>query len=201
MVQMAEPCQIGDENDDRGTVMATKTALTWEEFVAAGREGQSWEYVDGEVKFMSPHMGGGHFLAVKAISRAADQYEAEHSEWLSVHTDVAFKMTSGSLRCPDWALVRYERFGEGGIPEGPVPFPPDVAFEVISPSDKWSDIQSKRREYKSDGVIQVWVDPQEKAVEVISPKHGARTFAAGEAAVIDELPGFELNLFPPVARR
>jgi Uma2 family endonuclease len=39
--------------------MATKTALTWEEFLAAGKEGQFWEYVDGEVKFMSPHMGGG----------------------------------------------------------------------------------------------------------------------------------------------
>lgn len=180
--------------------MTTKSALTWEEFLTAGREGQSWEYVDGEVKFMSPHMGGEHFLAVKAIGKAADRYEIEHPQWLSVHTDVAFKMTSGSLRCPDWALVRHERFGEGGIPDGPIPFPPDVAFEVISPSDKWSDIQSKRREYRSDGVIQVWVDPQERTVEVINPKYGSRIFAEGEKAVIDELPGLELNLFPSVAR-
>ncbi len=176
--------------------MATKTELTWEEFLAAGKEGQSWEYVDGEVKFMSPHMGGGHFLAVKAIGRAADRYETEHPEWLSVHTDVAFTMTSGSLRCPDWALLRYERFGRGEIPEGPVPFPPDVAFEVISPSDKWSDVQNKRREYNANGVVQVWVDSEAKIVEVISPKHGARTFGEGEAVVIEELPGFEMNLFP-----
>jgi len=27
--------------------MATKTALTWAEFLAAGKEGQRWEYVDG----------------------------------------------------------------------------------------------------------------------------------------------------------
>lgn len=180
--------------------MATKTALTWEDFLAAGKEGQSWEYVDGAVKFMSPHMGGGHFFAVKAIGKAADQYETEHPEWLSVHTDVAFKLKSGSLRCPDWALVRYEHFGDGGIPECPIPVPPDVAFEVISPTDKWSDVQSKRREYNANGVVQVWVDPQERTVEIISPKHGARTFVAGETAVIGELPGFELNLFPPVAR-
>ena len=180
--------------------MATKTALTWEEFLAAGKEGQFWEYVEGEVKFMSPHMGGGHYQAVMKICFEANEYASRHPEWMSVHTDVAFSMTSGSLRCPDWALVRYERFGEGGIPEGPVPFPPDVAFEVISASDKWSDIQSKRREYRSEGVIQVWVDPQERTVEVISPKRGSRTFAEGETTVIDELPGLELNLFPPAAR-
>ncbi|HXJ91530.1 MAG TPA: Uma2 family endonuclease [Terriglobia bacterium] len=180
--------------------MATKTALTWEDFLAAGKEGQSWEYVDGEVKFMSPHMGGGHYQAVMKICLEANDYASRHAEWLSVHTDVAFTMTSGSLRCPDWALVRRDRFGEGGIPEGPMPFPPDVAFEVISPSDKWSDIQSKRREYRSDGVIQVWVDLQERTVEVISPKHGVSTFAEGETVTIGELPGFELNLFPPVVR-
>ena len=28
--------------------------ITWEEFLAAGEEGQRWEWVDGEVEFMSP---------------------------------------------------------------------------------------------------------------------------------------------------
>ncbi len=176
--------------------MATKAALTWTEFLAAGKEGQRWEYVDGEVKFMSPHMGGSHYTAVMKICLTANEYASQHPEWMSVHTDVAFTMASGNWRCPDWALVRRERFGEGGIPEGPVPFPPDVAFEVISPSDTWSAVQSKRREYLENGVIQVWVDPEERQVEFISPTHGARTFGEGEAAVIEELPGFEFKLFP-----
>jgi len=34
--------------------MTTKTAITWEEFLAAGQEGQPWEWVDGEIQFMSP---------------------------------------------------------------------------------------------------------------------------------------------------
>lgn len=33
---------------------ATKTALSWEDFLAAGKPGQRWEYVDGEVQLMSP---------------------------------------------------------------------------------------------------------------------------------------------------
>jgi len=34
--------------------MNTKPGITWEEFIAAGKEGQRWEHVDGEVAFMSP---------------------------------------------------------------------------------------------------------------------------------------------------
>jgi Uma2 family endonuclease len=176
--------------------MATKTGLTWQDFLAAGKEGQRWEYVDGEVKFMSPHMGGRHVLAVREICKAANEYESGHPEWFSVPTDVAFTMASGAWRCPDWSLVRRERFGKDGIPEGPVPFPPDIAFEVISPGDTWSDIQNKRREYQKNEVVQVWVDPEVRTVEVISPKHGSRTFIEGETVVIEELPGFTMNLFP-----
>jgi Uma2 family endonuclease len=171
------------------------TTLSWEEFLAAGKEGQAWEYVDGEVKFISPHMGRGHVLAVKAIEKAANEFEANRSDWLSVPTDVTFTMSRGNWGCPDWALVRRERFGAGGIPEGPIPFPPDVAFEVISRSDEDPDIESKRCEYSSDGVVQVWADPKERTVEVVSLKHGSRVFAAGETVVIEELPGFRLTLF------
>jgi Uma2 family endonuclease len=174
--------------------VATKAALTWAEFLAAGREGQRWEYIDGEAKFMSPS-GLAHGLVIHDISVAAEMFVSANPEWVSVPTDVAFRMTSENLRCPDWSLVRRERLA-GGIPSGPAPFPPDVAFEEISPKDTWSAIQSKRREYRENGVIQVWVDPEERQVEVISPTHGARTFGEGETAVVEELPGFELSLFP-----
>ncbi len=148
--------------------MATKTALTWEQFLAAGKPDQRWEYIDGEVRFMSP-TGGKHGLVISQIAVAAAAFSAANPEWVSLATDVAFTMAQGNLRCPDWALVRTGRFGPGGVPAGVVPFPPDVAFEVISHRDTWSDIQSKRREYRKNGVVQVWVDPEERQVDVISP--------------------------------
>ena len=179
---------------------ATKTSLTWEQFRAAGKEGQRWECVDGELKFMSPHMGGKHFTAATKICLAANEYAGQHPEWMSVHTDVAFAIGPGTWRCPDWALIRRERFGVDCLPEGPIPFAPDVAFEVISPGDKWFDIQEKRREYKAHGVVQVWVDTQGQQVEIISPKHGSRMFERAETVVIEELPGFELNPFPVLSQ-
>lgn len=173
--------------------MATKAALTWEEFLAAGRPDQRWEYVDGEVRFMSP-TGGEHGTIIHEISLALGALDRR--EWVCFGADVAFSMAGGDRLCPDAALVRRSRFEGGVVPRGPVPLPPDVVFEVISPNDRWTDIQQKRRVYRQNGVLQVWVDPQERTVEVISPKHESRTFAEGETAVVEELPGFELNLFP-----
>lgn len=173
--------------------MATKTALTWEQFLAAGKEGQRWEHIDGEVRFMSP-AGFEHAQIIHLISLALGALDTQ--KWACVGADAVFTMASGDWLCPDAAVLRREWL-QGINRRGPAPFPPGVAFEVISPNDRWADIQRKRRLYRENAVVQIWVDPEERQVEVISPKHGSRTFAEAETAVIEELSGFELNLLPP----
>ena len=176
----------------------TKTALSWEDFLAAGREGQRWELVDGEVKFMSP-TGSRHGAMIHEIGLALGTLDPK--VWVCFGADVAFTMQDGSWLCPDAAVVRRDRYPDGVIPDGPTPFPPDVACEVISPNDLWSDIQRKRRLYRQNGVVQVWVDFENRTVEVISPTHGSRSFEAGEPAAVDELPGFSVSLWPAGAQR
>jgi len=172
--------------------MATKTALTWEQFLAAGKPDQRWEYISGEVRFMSP-TGAQHGMTIHQISLALGALDSR--DWICFGVDVAFTMAGGDWLCPDAAAVRCARVG-GTVSSGPVPFPPDVAFEVISPNDTWRDVQRKRRIYQQNGVVQVWIDPQERQVEVISPTLGPQTFREGETVVIDELAGFKLNPFP-----
>jgi len=174
--------------------MATKTALTWEQFLAAGKPDQRWEYIDGEVRFMSP-AGGRHGFVIHLISRALSGWEDLAGDWVCFGADVAFTMADGSWLCPDAAVVRRERFSSG-IPEGPVPFPPDVAFEVRSPGDRASDVERKRYLYYLNHVTQVWIDPETETVEVVSPSRPARYFGAEETVVIEELPGFGIDLFP-----
>lgn len=174
--------------------MATKTALTWGEFLAAGKPDQRWEYIDGEVRFMSP-AGGRHGFVIHLISRALSDWEDLAGDWVCFGADVAFTMADGSWLCPDAAVVRRERFSSG-IPEGPVPFPPDVAFEVRSPGDKASDVERKRYLCYLNKVTQVWVDPETETVEVVSPSRPVRSFGAEEAVVVEELPGFGMDLFP-----
>src|SRR5207302_9424039 len=99
---------------------------------------------------------------------------------------------------PGAAAVRRGRL-EGGIPRGPAPFAPDVALELISPHDTWVAIQWMCTLSLHDALPIVWVNPQERTVEVSSPTHGTRTFAEGETVVIEALPGFGKDLFPPPA--
>ena len=118
--------------------MATKTVLTWEEFLAAGKPGQRWEYIDGEVRFMSP-TGFEHGWVIHLIGRALASWEQLAQDWVCGGADIAFTMAGGEWLCPDAAVVRRERLARG-IPKGPAPFAPDVAFEVISPNDTWVEI-------------------------------------------------------------
>jgi Uma2 family endonuclease len=172
--------------------MATKTGISWEEFLAAGREGQRWECVDGEVVYMSPVFRPHGRVTIKLDQQLAN-YTDLHPEWLGYGTDVAFTMSTGNWRCPDAALVRKARV-DAVDPNGLAAFPPDVAFEVLSPADTRAEVQSKRQDYYESKVIQVWLDPERKTAEVISPTRPAQLFRGDQVLTIPEPPDFHLDL-------
>jgi Uma2 family endonuclease len=172
--------------------MATRTALTWEEFLAAGEEWQRWEWVDGEVEFKSPvNLRHEQFLIflIECLAR----YCRAHVEWMAFASNGVFTMASGNWRMPDASLVRKARFGAGQIPVK-ADFAPDVAFEIHSPSDSPGQIQRKRKDYQESGVVQVWFDLERHLVELIYPDRPLQYFEKNQALVIDTVPDFSLNL-------
>ena len=172
--------------------MATKTGITWEEFLAAGKEGQRWECVDGEVVFISPVFRP-HGKANIQLDYELVACTRRHPEWVAYGTDTTFTVANGNWRCPDAAMVRKERV-DASDPKGPAPFPPDIAFEILSPGDTGTETQSKRQDYYESKVIQVWLDLQRKTAEVISPLRPAQHFRASEAMTFPELPDFQVDL-------
>jgi len=172
--------------------MGTKTGITWEEFLAAGKEGQRWECVDGEVVFMSPVFSPHGRVNFKLDQQLAN-YTDLHPEWVGYGTDTTFTMANGNWRCPDAALVKKERAATID-PKGAIPFAPDIAFEILSPNDTGSEMQSKRQDYSESQVTQVWLDPQRKTAEVISPDRPLQHFRAGQVLTVPELSDFRLDL-------
>ena len=60
------------------------------------------------------------------------------------------------------------------IPEGYIEIPPDLAVEVVSPSDHYSRAQKKVRHHLTHGVRLVWVvDPQDRSVTVYRSRQQA----------------------------
>jgi Uma2 family endonuclease len=172
--------------------MATRTTLTWEEFLAAGEEWQRWEWVDGEVEFMSPvNFRHEEFLALLIAHLV--RFCQEHKEWICFPSNCVFTMSSGNWRMPDASLVRRARFPGGAMPTK-AEFAPDVAFEIHSPSDSPSQIQRKRKDYQQSGVVQVWFDLEKRLVELVYPDRPLQYFEEHQPLVIDTVADFSLDL-------
>jgi Uma2 family endonuclease len=172
--------------------MRVGTTITWEEFLAAGEEGQRWEWVDGEVELMSPvNLRHERFL-VRLIGYL-DRFCQLHPEWVPFASNGVFTMASGNWRMPDASLVRSARFPQGQIPTK-ADFAPDVAFEILSPSDSPSQMQRKRLDYQQSGVVQVWFDLERRLVELIYPDRPLQYYRRDQILTIDTVPDFSLDL-------
>jgi Uma2 family endonuclease len=99
-----------------------------------------------------------------------------------------------TVRSPDAACVRLERLAAEA--EGFVPIPPDLAVEVLSPSDRMAEALSKVTMYLQAGVHLVWlVDPDSRTVTVFPPDVAPHTLREGDTLDGGEvLPGFSVTV-------
>jgi Uma2 family endonuclease len=96
---------------------------------------------------------------------------------------------------PDLSFVRAERMPPRNEQIKYFRFPPDLAVEVLSPSNRRVEIDRKIAIYREAGVPLVWlVDPFKQTVEVFTAT-GVRSLTAADTLDGGEvLPGFSLPL-------
>ena len=104
------------------------------------------------------------------------------------------------IRLPDVAFVAAGREDDAD-PDAPHYLAPDIAIEIISPSERYSDIRAKLEDYLQNGVQQVWqVIPEREEVLVNFPDGRVLTYSGDDKIPGGEiLPGFELtvsDIFP-----
>lgn len=98
-----------------------------------------------------------------------------------------------TVRAPDVGFIRAERVPRvrtRGFFQGP----PDLAVEVVSPTDRAGDLLSKVQDWLSAGCRAVWVvDPASQTISVYHGSHETALLAIGDELTDDELlPGFRL---------
>ena len=99
-----------------------------------------------------------------------------------------------TVRAPDVAFFRAERARESS-PDDYVQGGPDLAVEVVSPSDSAHDLNRKVRQYLSSGAQAVWVVyPEEEEVHVF--ESGSVRIVRGNdvLAASAVLPGFQVTV-------
>jgi Uma2 family endonuclease len=72
-----------------------------------------------------------------------------------------------TVRAPDVAFIASDRIPPAGTPESYWPFAPDLAIEVVSPTDRWTDVEEKACGWLRAGTRLTWiVDPLSLCVHV-----------------------------------
>jgi Uma2 family endonuclease len=100
-----------------------------------------------------------------------------------------------TVRGPDVSFVRHERIPDP-IPRGFARFAPDLAIEVLSPSDRPGKVLEKVADYLNAGTHLVWVIDPDRRQARIHRSNGTVT-VIGESDDLDGedvLPGFSCTL-------
>lgn len=181
--------------EGRKAMVATRR-ITVDEFENMSLEGR-WELIDGEMVEMSPSadepssIGAtitGMLWSFARPRRLGRVYNAEGGFVLFSDRE--------TVLAPDVAFVRAERMPRGEARKHFARLAPDLAVEVLSPSDRASEVLVKVQMYQESGVRLVWiVDPDLETVTVIAQGNPTIVLGSGDDLTGgDVLPGFSVSV-------
>jgi Uma2 family endonuclease len=168
------------------------------------KDGQRHRLVAGALRTMSP-AGHAHGRIAMKLSIPLGQYVAEHDlgEVYAAETGFLLARDPDTVQAPDVAFVRRERVEAVHDEDGPwFPGPPDLAVEVVSPNDRYVEV---------DETVSLWLEAGCRMVVVVNPRRrtvavhrsSSRVRQLTEADIIDGddvVPGWALPvaaLFAP----
>ena len=178
--------------------MATTRLLTVEDVEQAPPEGE-WKLIDGELVPVTPSglesSGLGH-----RIGWIVGNFVYAHGLGMMTGADGGYVLSPdrATIRAPDMAFIRKDRLPPPGDRSRFPRLAPDLAIEVLSPSDSTTEAIAKIEMDQEAGIPLIWVvDPEKTTVTVIAT--GRPTMVLKLADTLDGgdvLPGFSV----PVAK-
>jgi Uma2 family endonuclease len=180
--------------------------MTVEEFLAYPVSDAIAELVRGELR-VTPPPGGHHGVAVANLLFVLEAYVRPRGLGRAFGDGFGYELLRlpHTVRVPDASFVRAERLPPAGFGPGLFKGAPDLAVEVLSPSDTASDLEEKLDDYTVSGVALIWViDPIRRTVRVMAPDAPVRWLREGDALDAGHvLPGFACpvsDIFDGIAR-
>ncbi len=135
------------------TAEVSQKKYSVEEFMALLTDGSLYELIEGELVEL-PLPTDLHGRLISKLSRKLGNFVEEHKLG-EVWTTTGFNLTEKTVRAPYVAFLTASRVPS--VSEKAIPVPPDLAVEVISPSDIWNKVYDKIEEYQQAGVRLIWV--------------------------------------------
>jgi Uma2 family endonuclease len=152
------------------------------------------ELIDGELFMMSP-AGFDHGRFASRIVASLENYVAPRRLGVVTTAEAGYQLAHDpdTVRAPDVAFVRAERLPEGGV-KGYFQGAPDIAVEVVSPTDRAGEVAAKVRDWLGAGCAMVWVvDPENRTVTVHRSRKDIAVLTEDDMLVGgDMLPAFSM---------
>jgi Uma2 family endonuclease len=179
--------------------MGTQTLLTAEQFAQLPQsETEDFELVDGEL-IPLPSANADHSLIKDFIVISFWMYLQKNPIGMLL-SEINCRLTGKVVRRPDVAFFLDQPGRTIPRKQVPLPFAPDIAIEVLSPSEPAVDVNKKVLEYQEAGSQEVWVLDQENAEVFIYTRGGVRVLRPEAKLTSPLLPGFELSIAEIFAR-
>ena len=131
-------------------------------------DGSKLELVRGEVVVMPSPQGRHGIICAQIVFLLLCVCRPKKLGWVASNdSGVILERDPDTLRGPDVAFYSIER--QPTLPDAYFEIPPDLAVEVLSPSDRRRAVREKVMDYLTNGVSVVWVvDPDAHTVTVYS---------------------------------
>ena len=177
---------------------AQSGVTTADELLGLPRGTWRYELVDGALRRMTP---AGHVHGRIAAEIGADLTtfvrRAGLGKTYAAETGFLLRRSPDTVRAPDAAFVSHERLASMVLESrGFFPGPPDLAIEVLSPSDSRREVDDKVADWVTSGCRAVIVLDPDHRLAVIHRPHlmPERVLAPASITLPDLLPGWEIGL-------
>lgn len=167
--------------------------VTPDEFLVHPAASERVELVRGRICMMTP-ANAAHGLVSGTIFTLLATHVRHHRLGVCFADSTGYALPNlvNTVRAPDASFVRAERLPPKGVGATFLDMAPDLAVEVLSPSESSTDLAEKLADYRAAGTPVVWViDPATRTVTVISLVSPDVTLVLADTLTGgDVLPGF-----------
>jgi Uma2 family endonuclease len=172
-----------------------RSAITLEQYERMPEENEYRVELSRGWLVREPLPGARHGLLCASVFNLINQYVMENSlGQVLIETGFRLSLDPPTVRGPDVAFISAARL-PSQIPVGFWEQAPDLAIEVLSPSNRRSEVQAKVADYLDAGTLAVWViDPARRRVTVY--RSPGEVTVLGPADLLEGgvvLPGFTVR--------
>lgn len=142
--------------------------MTAEQLLDLPQDGQRRELVDGELREMAP-AGFSHGRIAVRIGARLDDHVSSRQLGAVVGAETGFRIARDpdTVRAPDAAFVSADRLPSAEEQQRFPDLAPDLVVEVVSPSDRATDVTEEALSWLAAGSLLVWVVyPTQRVVAV-----------------------------------